>query len=150
MFKTVVDKHEDRVQDDDRSNLNFKCKKCDHQYQSKTNLNDHIKTQHPRAITCERCDMVFDENCSYEKHMTTHDVEKEFKCDECGHKFHLEWRLKKHKASHADKNQRKCHFFNNDEHCPFADIGCKFAHVLSDLCLFKENCVKKMCSFRHK
>jgi hypothetical protein len=28
---------------------------------------------------------------------------------------------------HTDKTQ-KCHYFSNNQFCPFAEVGCKFSH----------------------
>ena len=83
------------------------------------------------------------------EHLETHQKKKEFKCNICGKEFYIKWRLQKHISGHDVENTRKCHFYNNGKECPFALIGCKFLHEVSEECSYKKNCIVTMCQFRH-
>ena len=70
-------------------------------------------------------------------------------CEICVKTFVLLWRLRKHQSNHGDENQKKCHYFNNQKHCLFEALGCKFAHKQSENCKFDKKCSNKLCPFRH-
>ena len=81
--------------------------------------------------------------------MTDHQSEKVYKCDKCNKTFHLEWRLKRHKRIHDFSVSRNCHYYNNEMHCPFEEIGCKFYHKQSVECYYGVKCHIKLCQYRH-
>ena len=80
--------------------------------------------------------------------MKKHEGIKKFKCEECEKEFHIEWRLKRHKEVH-DIKTKKCHYFNNAKTCPYEEIGCKFAHRVSENCYYQRNCRNQLCQFKH-
>ena len=43
----------------------------------------------------------------------------------------------------------KCHYFNNNLTCPIEEMGCMFAHKMSDMCKFDKTCTGNLCSFGH-
>jgi hypothetical protein len=47
-------------------------------------------------------------------------------------------------------NRKYCHYFNNGKRCPFAEIGCKFNHELSNECSHGKDCGFSLCQYRHK
>ena len=79
----------------------------------------------------------------------THDAVEKFECKTCGKHFALRWRLNKHLRNHENQNIRKCHYFNNQEKCPFEEIGCMFDHSYSGACKYGNTCNKVLCSFQH-
>jgi hypothetical protein len=40
---------------------------------------------------------------------------------------------------------KKCHYFNNKLACPFNELGCMFAHELSEMCKFNKKCKAYLC-----
>ena len=42
-----------------------------------------------------------------------------------------------------------CHYFNNEKHCPYENIGCMFLHQDSENCYFGIRCKNKLCQFKH-
>ena len=42
------------------------------------------------------------------------------------------------------------HYFNDGKVCPCEDIGCMFAHELSDICKFDQTCRNELCSYKHR
>ena len=74
----------------------------------------------------------------------------QYKCDECGKTFVVEWRLKKHQILHQESASIKyCHYFNNKKDCPYDNIGCMFRHTESNECKFGGKCRIKLCQFQH-
>ena len=67
-----------------------------------------------------------------------------------GKPFVLKWRLSKHKETHASPTVRNCHYFNNKKPCPFENIGCKFNHVLSKICIYNTTCSNALCQHQHE
>lgn len=127
-----------------------KCKLCEQTFTCKRKMKTHMKTKHPRKkIKCEECDLSFDLNVNLERHLDTHKKPKMFKCNLCEKEFHLKWRLTKHMSSHSMKT-KFCHYYNNDQVCPFESSGCMYAHVPSPQCHFQEKCFKVLCQFTHK
>ena len=133
-----------------KSEEEFGCKICDVSFISKKSLKMHIQSDHRHKIKCESCDQTFKKNCDLESHIErNHDSVEKFKCDKCDKCFVLKWRLKKHQDIHTNPNIRKCHYYNNQKHCPFEIIGCMFDHSLSGKCNHGEKCTKKLCTFQH-
>ena len=62
----------------------------------------------------------------------------------------VKWRLKKHMNIHSSPDVQACHFFNNNKTCPYEDLGCMFAHMVSGMCKFGKFCNNRLCSFQHK
>ena len=58
----------------------------------------NLKDRKPRKpLNCEECDQEFSRNCDLEKHLESHDKQKDFKCEKT---FFLKWRLQKHQEVH--------------------------------------------------
>ena len=126
----------------------FKCIQCEKHFDSKAILKEHRMLSHPRKIECKHCDEYFYEVWKLEHHMKKHEGLKKFICEKCEKEFHIEWRLKKHREVH-EQQTKKCHYFNNSKTCPYEEIGCKFAHRISENCYFQDKCRNQLCQFRH-
>ena len=50
---------------------------------------------------------------------------------------------------HTESRIRACHYYNNNKHCPFEDLGCMFAHKLSEIFKYGKHCKIRLCSFQH-
>ena len=98
--------------------------------------------------TCDLCENTFVKNCDLELHMKeVHEIDKNYKCDECDKDFFLEWRRNKHMKIHTD-DAKYCHFYNNRKQCPYDELGCMFLHIRAEQCTF-QHCSNKLCQFRH-
>ena len=90
--------------------------------------------------------MTFEQNSDLERHIEEeHEKNRKYECYKCGKTFALRWRLGKHQESHGSSKNKKCHYFNNNKVCPFEEIGCMFAHIVSDMCMFGQKCSHKLC-----
>ena len=49
----------------------------------------------------------------------------------------------------SPKSKIYCHYFNNDQHCPFEKFVCKFLHEDSGNCRYMKKCKRNMCQFKH-
>ena len=125
-----------------------KCNLCNSVFVGKKLLKDHMKREHKRKVKCDHCDESFEMNIQLEKHMDSHKKEKHFKCDLCEKTFYLEWRLRKHIVGH-DSPSKFCHYFNNNEECPYEKNGCMFSHSESPHCKYKELGSNQLCQFKH-
>ena len=135
-----------------RENLKepIKCNRCEKSFNLKKKLKSHVLETHPRKIECKTCDKVFSQNCELEVHIKTqHQTITEYQCDLCDTKFVLRWRLLKKQKNHLGQETKKCHYFNNGKICPFEDIGCMFAHELSETCKYDIICSNQLCSYQH-
>ena len=128
--------------------IDYKCKICSSCFQNRRSLTSHIKVQHPKIISCNLCEKKFEKNSELENHLDAdHGETKKFKCDLCDMSFILKWRLNKHVEGH--KETRICHYFNNNEKCPFVKVGCKFVHKTASVCRYADQCQRTKCQFRH-
>ena len=101
-------------------------------------------------LKCTFCDIKFNIFWELERHIKDcHEIHDTLKCDKCEKEFVLKWRLKKHMSIHSDKILFHCLYFNNDKHCPYEELGCKFLHTASPFCKFGQTCRNKLCPFRH-
>ena len=123
---------------------------CNITISSKQQFREHKKTQHPKVISCEQCQKTFDQSWKLEMHMKSHDTIKPISCDQCEQKIYVDWRLEKHKKMHSNKKFTFCHYFNNKKVCPYKEIGCKFLHKKSNLCIMKDRCLKNLCQYQHE
>ena len=80
--------------------------------------------------------------------MKSHEEIEPFKCNKCEKEFYVLWRLKKHMEGHTE-TQKYCHYYNNQDVCPYSEISCKFKHEDSSKCRFDKNCRFKLCQFKH-
>ena len=127
------------------------CRRCDETFDSKKNLKRHLTSNHATKIECKVCDEIFSKNYDLEVHIkTAHKPKELYNCDKCDKTFLLKWRLLKHQKNHDNTSLQKCHYFNNKLTCPFEEMGCMFAHEVSNMCKFDSKCTTILCSFRHK
>ena len=139
-----------KFNNEETSTERTKCRKCDDTFPSMKSLKRHVSSNHAPRIECKDCDKIFSKNYDLEVHITTdHKPREVLKCDKCDKHFVLKWRLLKHKQNHDNISKPKCHYFNNNLTCPFEEMGCMFAHELSDMCKFDKKCTKNLCSFVH-
>ena len=128
----------------------FNCRKCNDKFDSMKNLKRHLASNHPTKIDCKLCAKIFYKNHDLEVHLkTAHKTKELYNCDKCDKQFLLKWRMKKHQNNHENTTLRRCHYYNNKLTCPFEEMGCMFAHEVSDLCKFGTKCTMILCSFRH-
>ena len=145
----------EKDQNDKSFKTGFECKKCDKSLDSRRELKIHQQEYHPRVIICKECDHAFPCSIDFEIHMKKVHADKEkenYQCNKCEKTFVVNWRLAKHLDMHNDQNAqnvRKCHFFNNNKHCPYEEIGCMYQHQESPQCIFQERCRNRMCQFKH-
>ena len=148
--KTKIN-HTTKNRQGDSSGRRFNCRACDNSFDSKKSLKVHIKASHPQTIKCNLCEETFEQNSDLERHIEEeHEKNRKYECDKCGKTFALRWRLGKHQESHASSKNKKCHYFNNNKVCPFEEIGCMFAHIVSDMCMYGQKCSHKLCSYQHE
>lgn len=133
---------------DENKSQEYMCKKCDSKFKTKALLKDHTKSDHKKDLNCKVCDEIFAKTNELESHLKNHEVEM-FRCSVCEKAFVLKWRLKKHEEAHNRKDVKFCHYYNNDKHCPYEDIGCMFKHATSEMCRFGSRCQNILCQFRH-
>ena len=135
----------------DKSKKNgSKCKKCNKTFKFKKELLKHKQETHPITTKCRECERLFTCSIDLEIHVKeSHKDIEGFKCNLCEKIFVVEWRLNKHQDMHKVENARNCHFFNNNKHCPFEELGCMFQHLNSPQCYFKKSCRNTLCQFRH-
>ena len=129
--------------------VSFKCEECGQILNTKTDLKEHVRTSHPKHISCNHCEISFSESWIYEKHLKTHNEATSFECTECEKKFYLKWRFSQHMKVHSSPKVKHCHYFNNNKICPFEEVGCKFKHINSIECHNKNSCAIKLCPFQH-
>ena len=49
-------------------------------------------------------------------------------------------------CKHCNKNERRCHYFNHDQECPFEKIGYQFSHKVGTKFVF--SCEKTKCRYQ--
>ena len=127
----------------------IKCNICEFESVEEDEIKKHKVLKHGRTKKCNVCNEQFNQNWQLEEHLVLHQTEKAYKCDECDKSFYLEWRMNKHKEGHASIDLKFCHYFNNNKHCPYENIACKFQHKDSPKCKYNENCRNKLCQYKH-
>ena len=127
----------------------FKCDKCDEEFSRKKDLQKH-KRKHmsclPGVFRCDECDSTFNEEWKREAHKKNHGTNK---CDQCDKKFKFKVNLKKHMQASHGTVKLYCHYYNNDDECPF-DSECIFAHEDADICKYGEACERINCMYKHE
>ena len=46
------------------------------------------------------------------------------------------------------KESKFCYYFNNNQKCPYNEIGCMFKHEVSSPCWLKQ-CTRNLCQYQH-
>ena len=114
---------------------------------SKEKVYRHKKISESKA-KCDFCDKLFNTKTEMEAHIDSDHNIANLNCDKCENVFVSKWRLKMHQKMHTQKHQtRNCHNFNSGKQCPFQALGCKFQHVLSSDCKYGVKCTFSMCQF---
>ena len=158
LLKKVMEKYEnnsDNISEGQKTDRkDNKCVQCNESFEKKVLLKRHIKENHKRmnsveAISCAQCGERFKENWLLEVHLKNHIEAETFECEVCDKVFRTKWRLRKHKEMHSNEETKKCHYFNNGKLCPYEEVGCKFVHTDSELCLHGNKCKHTLCSFKH-
>ena len=98
------------------------------------------------SFKCDLCDFQFNEHWKSEGHVKT--CEKN-SCDKCDKTFNSKHILNKHIQVIHENVKLFCHYFNNDQTCPFND-DCVFLHEESGDCKYGESCEREFCMFQHK
>ena len=89
----------------------FCCNRCKQHVETRKDLMDHIKENHPKNYKCGQCNFNSSTLMEIERHkMDFHGAVKELKCSKCESCFISEWRLQKHIQMH-ESNVNFCHFF---------------------------------------
>ena len=139
------------VQQGNKQNKGYSCTKCSEKFTEIGELKVHVKSNHQIKVNCHECNYEGISLSDLEKHiMNIHGNKKEFKCAQCKTGFVSTLRLEKHVKSHHNSYKISfCHYYNNDQECPFQSLGCKFKHSDAKHCKDGKNCKRKMCQFKH-
>ena len=148
-LKDLMKKNENTLIDKTKENVEYSCKKCQHKFQDKNNLSAHMIAHHPKEIKCKVCEETFDKRHKLESHLKIHELET-LNCKVCEKSFHMKWRLEKHEKAHELLNVKFCHYFNNEDKCPYEEVGCMFKHEQSPRCRYETTCSNKLCQFQHR
>ena len=152
-FDTLADKYEDletkykECMSMSKQRSNYKCNKCDKEFQSHRELKGHTRIQHSSIgqFQCDVCDKLFDEEWKFNAHTKSH---KLFPCEHCDKKFKYQETRSRHiKATH-EHIKLYCHFFNNNVECPFNE-QCIFLHEESEQCKYGVACERENCMYKH-
>ena len=60
------------------------------------------------STTCEQCDYVPSQACSFKRHLKIHSGEKPNKCNQCGSAFSRAANLRIHLKRHSGEKPNKC------------------------------------------
>ena len=92
-------------------------------------------------IKCKLCEQIFNRFSDLENHIrSNHEKHEVFHCEICDKGFVLNWRLRKHMNIHSEESVHYCYYFNNNQKCPFEEIGCRFLHQEARICIFWGKC----------
>ena len=125
----------------------FNCDKCEAECDTEKSLKKHKQINHVEKgkFKCEVCEWEFNAKWKYEGHIKT--CEKN-SCDQCDNSFKTTDILNKHIQIAHDKIKIYCHYFNNDDDCPFNE-DCVFLHEDSPQCKYGDQCERNLCMFQH-
>lgn len=88
------------------------CKVCGKKYQSRINLQSHIKKYHEETewmkFRCATCGKSFGFLVALERHMKEHNPNQKFCCDQCGKVFKTLTNLKNHIPLHTKDEVFRC------------------------------------------
>ena len=132
------------------SKAKFQCNKCNKNFENIDDFQKHKESKtcdaKPYPYHCEKCDLLF----TSEKQLTTHqDKHGNFECEKCEKIFTFEGVLEKHITAVHGEMKIYCHYYNNNQECPFQN-ECIFAHLSSKECVYGNECERFYCMFRHE
>ena len=78
---------------------NYGCKVCGQLLPSPGELNDHYRCNHP-PVLCPVCKRTFSCPNTRDRHIYSHNLNKQFECDKCEERYAFESELKTHKIVH--------------------------------------------------
>ena len=78
---------------------NYGCKDCGQLLPSQGELNDHYRCNHP-PVLCPVCKKTFNCPNTRDRHLYSHNLNKQFACDKCEESFAFESELKTHEIVH--------------------------------------------------
>ncbi|XP_023932937.1 zinc finger protein 37-like [Lingula anatina] len=79
----------------------YKCRRCDTQFQSWDELVEHRGSHGKRLFKCSLCDKLLASKHSLEVHERTHTDERPFRCEQCGKSYRQQSSLLSHVLSHT-------------------------------------------------
>ena len=126
--------------------VNFKCNNCGDKFESVVELKEHKDEGCQGEFECDECERKFKKESRLEKHKKTHE---KFECGDCDKVFKKELTLDRHITAAHENITLFCHYFNNEEDCPFED-ECVFVHEESDVCKFGKACERILCMYKHE
>ena len=100
----------------------------------------------PGPFKCDECAKSFNEEGKLNAHKKSH---KSYSCEQCDKTFSNQMITDKHKKIAHGTSKMYCHFFNNNEECPFEE-NCIFLHEDSEQCKYGEQCDGINCMYKHK
>ncbi|XP_054626720.1 oocyte zinc finger protein XlCOF7.1-like [Dunckerocampus dactyliophorus] len=89
-----------------------KCSQCGATFNSKSNLNRHMRCHIINDLTCSECEKVFCDKSKLARHMRKHTGEKPFACSVCSKSFHRKDYLKRHLRMHTGEKPFSCTLCN--------------------------------------
>ena len=78
---------------------NYGCKVCGQLLPSRGELNEHYRRNHP-PVLCPVCKKLFSCPNTWDRHLYSHNLNKQFECDKCDESYAFESELKTHKIVH--------------------------------------------------
>lgn len=84
----------------------FKCKECEKEHQSLSQLTEHNQKAH-NLFTCDICLKTYAKKRYVQQHRKRHTQEKKFQCNICGFKFFEQSKLKSHLEIHKPVTERE-------------------------------------------
>ena len=124
-----------------------KCPECEVTFRSERELKNHVITHRSNGTyKCDKCERIFDEEWKLNAHLKMHG---EISCEQCEKTFKCKEIFEKHFKIAHEGIKLYCHYYNNEEECPFAH-NCIFLHENSPQCMFGKLCERIKCMFKHK
>ena len=80
------------------------CQECGTQLSSLSALTRHIKQQHGHEYPCSECEKIFQSKSNLNQHLKTHRLEKPHQCGHCQQHFSLKDHLEIHLKAHDKAN----------------------------------------------
>ncbi|XP_050087413.1 zinc finger protein 569-like [Anopheles aquasalis] len=88
------------------------CTSCGKGFKHPSGLEEHVLIEHsdaPPKFECDQCGKLFKKKSLIKLHMVTHQLNREFACEQCDRQFHFRYQLKQHKRTvHATEFPYEC------------------------------------------